>query len=292
MYRNAAFALLTLFIASGSAHALDSPEAVARRVETRGGGGVGFQLTHGPTSSRYKHVFRSGCRDGKLFGHGRIMGIPRGVSWEAVCAAMDYHRFGQPVSHQCENRGINGMWAVVILDEPCRAMPSPKWGTLDKGAIRPPAPGAPDELYDQGCRGGKRTYAARLWNIPSGKSWEEACQETSASVNGKRYGTPDTCVNRGAFGIVGKWSVADPSCSVEVKRLEGAITWTIAEASCPRKKLCKIEDVCDGTRFLGTVPNGDVWMAVADHKNAWIAIGQSYPERRCQLHETLGGPPS
>ena len=91
-------------------------------------------------------------------------------------------------------------------------------------------------------------------------------------------------------------------CVDSVKRVSvndtgGSFNWSEARAYCEEAglRLSDWNDVCpegggDFPRF--SQPEGDVWMAIADHENAWISVGTSYPERRCRPHEELGSPPS
>ncbi len=76
----------------------------------------------------------------------------------------------------------------------------------------------------------------------------------------------------------------------------GSFNWSQAEAWCVERglRLATSAQVCPygAGRTPGfSQPEGDVWMAVGDHENAWISIGTSYPERRCRLHEELGSAP-
>ncbi|KAF5372023.1 hypothetical protein D9615_008091 [Tricholomella constricta] len=62
---------------------------------------------------------------------------------------------------------------------------------------------------------GTRMYVARLWFIPSGVDWLEACQASPAVINGVYYPVPDKCENQGIWaGAVGTWFVSstDPHC--------------------------------------------------------------------------------
>lgn len=55
-------------------------------------------------------------------------------------------------------------------------------------------------VANNGCVGlGIRKYSARLWNVPWGKSWEDACKQTPATVAGVSFSTPTRCEN----GVVG-----------------------------------------------------------------------------------------
>ncbi|MCA9540159.1 MAG: membrane dipeptidase [Myxococcales bacterium] len=71
--------------------------------------------------------------------------------------------------------------------------------------------------------------------------------------------------------------------------------WSDAKASCERQglRLASRADLCpngaNGEPRYGRV-EGDVWLAVADHPNAWISVGTQYAdERHCKLHEEVYG---
>jgi hypothetical protein len=59
---------------------------------------------------------------------------------------------------------------------------------------------------------GFRQHSAVLWNIPWGYSWERACWETGANINGYNFSSPARCVNNGQMW--GQFDVPDNSCSV------------------------------------------------------------------------------
>lgn len=62
------------------------------------------------------------------------------------------------------------------------------------------------------CTGiGYRQYSAILWNIPWGYSWERACAETPATINGHYFSRPTRCVNTGTH-MWGEFDVPDDSC--------------------------------------------------------------------------------
>lgn len=88
--------------------------------------------------------------------------------------------------------------AVVILS-PVAAQ-AERWGDFQKEAC---------------VAIGKRQYSSRLWDIPWGKSWEEACKNMPAptTINGIPFSGQKRCV-KDAFstGIWGQFDVPDPSC--------------------------------------------------------------------------------
>lgn len=58
---------------------------------------------------------------------------------------------------------------------------------------------------------GKRQYSSVLHGIPSGESWEEACANMPATINGQSFEKPDRCVNTG-FNMWGEFDLIDESC--------------------------------------------------------------------------------
>ncbi|KAJ3505091.1 hypothetical protein NLJ89_g7596 [Agrocybe chaxingu] len=47
---------------------------------------------------------------------------------------------------------------------------------------------------------GTRIYSARLWNIPGGMDWKEACEASPITIKGVVYNTPDECEDKGFTG--------------------------------------------------------------------------------------------
>ncbi|WP_428241109.1 membrane dipeptidase [Gynuella sp.] len=99
--------------------------------------------------------------------------------------------------------------AVLLLAGVESAVAEPNWAALvgtnyfthqDDGCIA------------TGKYAGKHKYASRLWNIPSGESWEQACAETPMTLAGRTYESPHECVNTGITGIWGEWYIADSQC--------------------------------------------------------------------------------
>jgi len=68
-------------------------------------------------------------------------------------------------------------------------------------------------IEDKGCTEiGHKTYYAKLYNVPPGQSWDNACNTTSININGNKISTPTRCVNRGGDGFWGEWDVPDNTC--------------------------------------------------------------------------------
>jgi hypothetical protein len=77
-----------------------------------------------------------------------------------------------------------------------RIVPAQNWGGFQR----------------DGCTAiGLRQHSAILWNIPWGKSWEDACRTTPATIDGQSFSGAARCVN--AWGHMwGQFDVQDPSC--------------------------------------------------------------------------------
>jgi hypothetical protein len=55
---------------------------------------------------------------------------------------------------------------------------------------------------------GKREYSARLWDIPYGWSWVDACNATPINIHGISIRSPDFCEDLGTWGgVIGHWIV-------------------------------------------------------------------------------------
>lgn len=135
-----------------------------------------------------------------------------------------------------------------------------KWGEFQKGdKIRP----------------GFRKYAAILWDIPWGQSWENTCAVTPATVRGHHFSRPTRCINTGT-NMWGEFDIPDTSCNNPVSY--GTFTGRVAT-----------EWLADGRRmrllesFSFTDPHGIRWDAPA----GWVVDGASIPQ---QAWSTIGGP--
>ncbi len=117
--------------------------------------------------------------------------------WAAACAATPATVMGQSFSSptRCVNKGSFGMWGEFdVSDTSCL----PHWGT---------------PFQADACRGLKvRQYSARLWDIPAGVSWEDACAATPTTILGQSFSSPTRCVNKGLFGMWGEFDVSDTFC--------------------------------------------------------------------------------
>ncbi|PPQ70716.1 hypothetical protein CVT24_000832 [Panaeolus cyanescens] len=108
-------------------------------------------------------------------------------------------------------------------------------------AISEPAVKTWGEIADDGCQpGGKRKWWARLWSIPDGMDWRQACFSTPIVIRGKTYKQPNECDNQGFLGgEIGVWFVddivrSDPGTFKEYKRLDGVFSWNNTSESVNR----------------------------------------------------------
>lgn len=95
------------------------------------------------------------------------------------------------------------------------------------------------------CRGenssgqGVRQHSAILWNIPWGYSWEQACVETPAVVQGQTFNPVNRCVNFGpGINMWGEVDVVDPTCQVDREAVENEIAdvMGIPSLTCDRSR--------------------------------------------------------
>ncbi len=120
--------------------------------------------------------------------------IASGLSWESACtrkgAEIQGQRFSAPA--RCRNTGL-GMWGEFdVRDEDCK----PRWGTFRKDH----------------CTGeGRRQYSAVIHNVPQGVSWEAACAQSGANLEGRWYTAPARCKHTG-IEMWGEFDVIDATC--------------------------------------------------------------------------------
>ena len=96
----------------------------------------------------------------------------------------------------------------------------------------------------------KRQYSSILWNIPWGQSWDTACKNTAATIEGNNFRGASRCVN--SWNEWGQFDVPDSSCcprwgyfkqdgcTYNCKRQYSAILWDV-----PR--LQSWDDACKNT---------------------------------------------
>ncbi len=68
------------------------------------------------------------------------------------------------------------------------------------------------DIGNRGCISvGTRGFSARLWNIPWGQSWEQACASTPGAETPVVGMLPTRCINAWG-GMWGEWDVPDSTC--------------------------------------------------------------------------------
>lgn len=85
---------------------------------------------------------------------------------------------------------------------------------------------------------GKREYSARLWGIPSGWDWMEACKVTPVKIDGVMIYQADRCEDKGWWGgVVAHWIVEeeDSLCRpwFDVKQDQGCIGSSLRRHEAP-----------------------------------------------------------
>lgn len=121
-------------------------------------------------------------------------------NWEAAADFM-MARMGDTVNGKRivqrfrEHKGAAGMWVVAIVED----LSCPRWGDWT--------------AYECDKNTNNRVHGSRLWDIPNGTSWEDACNE-AIKRHGRQGQVIDTrCVNKGgALGMWGEVRVADDGC--------------------------------------------------------------------------------
>src|SRR5690349_2237151 len=88
---------------------------------------------------------------------------------------------------------------VVLLSLCSKVNATQHWGGFDKGKC---------------VAVGKRQWSARLWDIPPGLSWESACSNMPASIQGQYFSFPTSCVDKGTGGEWGEFDLNDASCTI------------------------------------------------------------------------------
>jgi len=128
--------------------------------------------------------------------YSRLWNIPVTQSWDAACKSTPATINGISFSAatRCVDKGPLGEWGEFdVPDSSC-----PHWGDFQK---------------DQCTAMGVRQYSSRLWDIPGGMDWTDACKRMGATINATWYNAPpNECKGEGAFGMWGKFNVPDPTC--------------------------------------------------------------------------------
>ena len=124
--------------------------------------------------------------------------------WECQGRGCDLLDGDRKVSGTCVNKQLGGMWLEAFVDNPgCPA----HWGEFTRTC---------PEV-------GRARYEARLWDVPAGSSWEQACLDTPADYLGKGYAVPllpEHCRKDGVLGLgaTGIWARVEQNDATCVKR--------------------------------------------------------------------------
>ena len=151
-------------------------------------------------AERWANV-RDSCSGRTLNVSAQLMDIPWGASWEAACAKKSGRGVGFGITRKAD-RCINnaGMWGEWSLPNHPQCTPKYEWGEIKET-----------------CTGnGVQTVSAKLFNIPFGESWEDACNSMNAAGGVRQKGVtgrPDRCVTVAA-GVYGEWDKHDVAACV------------------------------------------------------------------------------
>jgi hypothetical protein len=117
--------------------------------------------------------------------------------WITACLNTPATINGKHFRHPNRCKQTTNMWGEFDVDDPSC---TPRWGEFGKGSCVGP---------------GLREYAAILWDIKD-RSWEDACNEMPATINGQFFARPNKCFRNRVFDIGlnmwGYFNVRDASC--------------------------------------------------------------------------------
>ncbi|HET9451879.1 MAG TPA: membrane dipeptidase, partial [Aggregicoccus sp.] len=155
-----------------------------------------FDVATASCSPRWGALKNDGCVAMRRRKYSAILeNVLWGNSWEEACSrtpnTVAGQYFAQPT--RCVNT-LTNMWGEWEVED---AACVPRWGDFAK-----------DHCSDSG----KRQYSAILWDIPPNTSWESACAQMPATVQGKWFARPLRCVNTGT-NMWGEFEVEDSVCS-------------------------------------------------------------------------------
>ena len=137
--------------------------------------------------------------------------------------------------------------AVFVCDS---ASAEQRWGDFKK---------------DQCTALGVRQYSAVLWDIPWGKSWEEACKNMPATIEGQSFASPLRCRNTGQMW--GEFEASDPSCAPRWGdwHKETCVAFSAADKPASfgfRRYAAILWDIPAGTDWLATCQKAAVTLTV------------------------------
>lgn len=144
---------------------------------------------------------RKSCNGRTLNVSAQLMDIPWGASWENACATKSGHGVGYGITRKADRCVKSaGMWGEWSIPDHAQCAPKYEWAEVNET-----------------CTGnGVQTISSKLYNIPFGESWEDACNAMNASgaVAQKGVsGTPERCVSTVA-GVYGEWDKQDVASCV------------------------------------------------------------------------------
>lgn len=157
---------------------------------------------------------------------------------------------------------LKSVYLAVILLMAVNTAHAERWGSFKR---------------DQCVSDSHRQYSAVLHDIPWGKSWEKACSNNGATINGKAFSKPTRCVNSGTQ-MWGEFEVPDESCAPKWGswRKEGCYAFTQATGN-NLEGYRRYASVLWNVRDAGRFQKKYVW--VASCKAAKVALkadGKSY----------------
>lgn len=125
--------------------------------------------------------------------------VPYNYNWLKACEEKPitiHNKSIRTTSCEIKDSGeVYGHWRVDFNEPAC----TPYW----------------DQFKDKGCttRGSRhRRIEAHLQDIHWGEDWEKLCASAPYDFYGRHFDHPDSCANRGTYGIFGIWNIDDPSC--------------------------------------------------------------------------------
>lgn len=133
---------------------------------------------------------------------------------------------------------------------------------------------------------GTEQFSSRLWGIPRGKSWEEACKNAPAVINGVRMQRPTRCKNQGASGMWGEFDVPSARCGGRTP----ATTTTTAHWGPLKNDGCS--KVTPGSTTysarLWDIPASQSWEDACQAKAVTLPDGTTKKPTRC-INQGTGG---
>jgi hypothetical protein len=174
------------------------------RCKNMGAGGMWgeFDVHDSTCHARWGPVKRDACvRLGVRQYSARLFDIP-GRNWRQACSgqALSLGAGRSQLPTRCKDLGVGGMWGEFeVPDESC-----PYWGN---------EAGKAGTVRGECVAIDVRKHYARLWDMPAGADWGQACRTEAQRVAGHATPRPSSCVWKGPLGMWGEWLVRDTSCT-------------------------------------------------------------------------------